>query len=127
MNLRQSEYNNWDRVNPHDLFAAPTVKEEANPKMHMPRHFAKEAKGCSYLVLWLDCDREGENICFEVMQSAVPAMQKLKEQQVWRAFFSSLAPQDLKKSFMNLGSPNQDEAWSVGKVVHSTGRWMGGR
>lgn len=34
-------------------------------KAHIRRHLAQEARGCTYLILWLDCDREGENICYE--------------------------------------------------------------
>lgn len=108
------EFNAWDRTDPLTLYGARTVKNEANPKLRMPKHFQDESKGCTYLVLWLDCDREGENICFEVMQNVVPNLKKLPgEQQVWRAKFSSLAPVDLKKAMNNLGSPNEEQARSV--------------
>ena len=35
---------------------------------HVCRHLQTEAKGCDYLVLWLDCDREGaqRRKCFKI-------------------------------------------------------------
>jgi len=41
-------------------------------------------------VLWLDCDREGENICFEVMGIAKKKMVSTQEKTVFRAKFSSV-------------------------------------
>lgn len=39
--------------------AAPTRKMPADKGGKMCRHLQSEARGCDYLVLWLDCDREG--------------------------------------------------------------------
>lgn len=35
---------------------------------HMQRTLENEIRGCQKLVIWTDCDREGENIGFEVIQ-----------------------------------------------------------
>ena len=67
-------YSNWEGTNPIELFDADTVKVEANPSAKVITHLQKEARDCDYLILWLDNDKEGENICFEVIDSCTQQM-----------------------------------------------------
>ncbi|GMP78216.1 hypothetical protein CsSME_00034244 [Camellia sinensis var. sinensis] len=104
-------FQDWTRTDPLDLFQAPVLKTESNPKAHIRRHLSQEARGCSHLVLWLDCDREGENICFEVMECA--GFQLNESRRVYRARFSSVSEKDITKAMSNLVEPNEDESLAV--------------
>ncbi|XP_037933169.1 DNA topoisomerase 3-beta [Teleopsis dalmanni] len=108
------KYNYWDKVDPAELFTCPTEKKESNPKQHMRSFLAQEAKGCDYLVLWLDCDKEGENICFEVMDAVSRIISNVYSHNVtFRAHFSAITEKDIKEAMNNLGHPNEFEAKSV--------------
>uniref|UniRef100_A0A672QF88 DNA topoisomerase n=1 Tax=Sinocyclocheilus grahami TaxID=75366 RepID=A0A672QF88_SINGR len=110
------KYNNWDKVDPAELFSkAPTEKKEANPKLNMVKFLQVEAKGCDYVVLWLDCDKEGENICFEVLDAIQPLMNMSygNDCTVYRAKFSSITDTDICNAMNRLGEPNRNEALSV--------------
>lgn len=48
-----------------------------------------EARNASKLVLWLDCDREGEHIAFEVMEQCLQGNSNLE---CVRARFSAFVP-----------------------------------
>ena len=91
-----------DAIDPVELYDVPIVKLDAMRKMRMPQMIQKLASGKDILCLWLDCDSEGENICYEVIYNALPYLNKRKYQQIFRAKFSSLTKKDLKAAFDNL-------------------------
>uniref|UniRef100_A0A7S4BQU2 DNA topoisomerase n=1 Tax=Chrysotila carterae TaxID=13221 RepID=A0A7S4BQU2_CHRCT len=76
-------------------------------------HLQQEARGCVALVLWLDCDREGENICFEVMHAVADFLPKSREQCVFRARFSSVGAEALRTALSHAGVPDACAASAV--------------
>lgn len=108
-----SNYQNWDAIDPFDLFAAPTLHVPEG-KGGIMKHLEREARGMDKLVLWMDCDREGENICFEVIRIVHGVMNKAsKGQHIFRAKFSAVTVKDIEKAMNNLVSPNENESKSV--------------
>ncbi|CAH8847266.1 unnamed protein product [Trichobilharzia szidati] len=106
-----SRYNSWDKVDPAELFVAPIEKKEANPKLQMVDFLRQEAKNAAVLILWLDCDKEGENICFEVINCVHSVM--VHPKRILRAHFSAVTDQELHGAMKNLREPNKHEALSV--------------
>ena len=72
-----------------------------------------EARNAQFLVLWLDCDKEGENICFEVMDILSDTMTLIPGKTLFRAKFSALTAPDLKVAMDTLTVPNENESKSV--------------
>ena len=48
-----------------DRGSLPAVEEEeTSQQLGVVPHLQAAADGCGWLCLWLDADREGENICY---------------------------------------------------------------
>eukprot|EP01121_Diplochlamys_sp_Union-15-3_P009528 TRINITY_DN2596_c1_g1_i2.p1 TRINITY_DN2596_c1_g1~~TRINITY_DN2596_c1_g1_i2.p1 ORF type:complete len:209 (+),score=25.46 TRINITY_DN2596_c1_g1_i2:41-667(+) len=125
------EFQNWS-IDPSVLFSAPILKLEREKKKKVCKHLQQEAHGVDTLVLWLDCDREGENICFEVIQNTQRWMNR--GSRIYRAKFSgsrnvfringditifkalkntAITAPDITRAMKNLVSPNKNESDSV--------------
>jgi DNA topoisomerase-3 len=111
-------FQSWDKVEPITLFDAPV--ERNAEKQGIVHHLKENGRGADYLVLFLDCDREGENICFEVISCMMPEALSNKElrlpgprQRVFRAKFSAITPADIQRAMQSLSFPNEAESLSV--------------
>lgn len=85
---------------------ARKVVAPSSQKLGVKDHLQQEATGRTWLCLFLDCDREGESIGFEV----VKALPHFTPDRVWRASFSSLAPAEVQRAMRRLGKPNPADA-----------------
>ncbi|KAL3140647.1 hypothetical protein ABBQ32_005213 [Trebouxia sp. C0010 RCD-2024] len=100
----------WHSCPPVDLYTAPVIKFVPEDKMDLKVNLEQQARQSDWLVLWLDCDREGENIAYEVIDVCLKVRPRLV---VKRARFSALIARDLHHAVNNLVAPNQDDAKAV--------------
>lgn len=100
----EGRYRKWHACDPVDLFQAPIQKHVPEDKLDIRKTLEEEARKCQWLVLWLDCDREGENIAFEVVEVCSNVNSHLN---IWRARFSSLIEREIHQAAQQLVRPNQ--------------------
>lgn len=78
--------------------------------MNLQKTLEEEARHCQWLVLWLDCDREGENIAYEVVDVCRASNARIN---IWRAHFSALIDREIHHAVQHLGRPNKMYADAV--------------
>ncbi|XP_007048480.2 PREDICTED: DNA topoisomerase 3-alpha isoform X2 [Theobroma cacao] len=99
----EDRFRKWHSCDPADLYHAPVRKHVPEDKMDIKRTLEEEARRCQWLVLWLDCDREGENIAFEVIDVCRAVNCHLT---IRRARFSALIEREIHHATQNLVDPN---------------------
>ncbi|KAJ8769133.1 hypothetical protein K2173_000908 [Erythroxylum novogranatense] len=100
----EESFRKWHSCDPADLYLAPVRKSVPEDKKDIKRTLEEEARRCQWLVLWLDCDREGENIAFEVMEVCRAVNRQIT---IRRARFSALIDREIHEAVQNLVAPNQ--------------------
>lgn len=74
--------------------------KESKPVVSNIEHVSR---GATDLVIWTDCDREGEAIGFDIIDVCRRVNPRLD---IYRAHFSALTLADLERAALNLERPN---------------------
>ncbi|CCK67947.1 DNA topoisomerase 3 KNAG_0A02580 [Huiozyma naganishii CBS 8797] len=90
--LRGMDFDNarygWGKCNIFELFDAPVSETMDRNQQLIADNIRKEARNVDYLMVWTDCDREGEYIGWEIFQAAQKGNNRLDESKLYRAVFS---------------------------------------
>lgn len=100
----QMRFRKWQSCNPLVLFEAEIEKYCPENFIDIKKTLEREAQHCQALVIWTDCDREGENIGFEIIHVCKAVKPSL---QVLRARFSEITPRAVRAACENLTEPDQ--------------------
>ncbi|TID01500.1 DNA topoisomerase 3 [Colletotrichum higginsianum] len=81
------ENKNWSHPPPESLFTAPVVTFVPQDKKTVAENIERQARYCQLLIIWTDCDREGEHIGKEIVNAARKGNSRIA---VKRATFSNI-------------------------------------
>jgi DNA topoisomerase-3 len=95
----------WSRCDPIQLFDAPLEITYKDDMMPLHRMLTNLSKTVDAVILWLDCDREGEAIGDEVLQVCVQGNPRLRPF-VYRAKFSTVLDAEIRRALSSLGRIN---------------------
>ena len=93
------QYKSWQSTPPDALFDAPLVKNVTKDMMKVKQNLEQQSRTHSVLIIWTDCDREGENIGAEVRDGCLRANRNLR---VLRARFSEITQTAVRRAMANL-------------------------
>lgn len=100
----EDKYRKWYSCPPGQLFELPVSKVcRAENASNIKRTLEKEAKWAEWLIIWTDCDREGENIGFEIIEVCKAVKPSLK---VMRAKFSEITRVSVERALAGLVQPD---------------------
>ena len=94
----------WAQVDPIALFDAPleiSYKDDMNALAEMLTNLARNVQA---VILWLDCDREGEAIADEVREVCRKGNNRLR---FFRAKFSTVMAAEIQRALQSLGFVNE--------------------
>eukprot|EP01134_Creolimax_fragrantissima_P003790 CFRG3790T1 len=103
-------YKGWKSCSPAQLFNAPISRSVKKEMTNIEKTLVREAKKADWLVLWTDCDREGENIACEIRDICLGVNRRLR---VLRARFSAVTRAELVKACNTLKNVDQHESDAV--------------
>lgn len=95
----------WNKCDPIELFDAPIEASYRGDMEGIERMLRQLAGQCRVLILWLDCDREGEAIGDEVRQVCLRGNPRLR---ILRARFSTVLAPEIKRALQSLGMLNEN-------------------
>ena len=104
-----NEYHQWEMSTLKEMFNGHLYKNITSNAKILTDNLISLANefNIDVLILWLDCDREGENISFEVID-VIKNGYKKKNFIIYRARYSAITKRDLDNAMENLGPPNKN-------------------
>lgn len=97
---------NWNESNPRDLFYERVLRN-INPEHRMvAENITRLSRTASLVIIWTDCDREGENIARQIRSIVGNVAVK-------RARFSAISRNEIESALSNVVEINENEADAV--------------